>query len=441
MPCGIGVEVLSRNALEESYRLAETDEHTEHLDEWVLQHPQQYSILHHPVAAAKRSQKIHFTVDTPQDLQFLTSIHAAAKNIPSSSEVESLFHALEESPEMFNLKPFHIFVRADGNGEIGMGHLTRSFAILEELKKTIPSASITFFSNPEVQEYITQQGYTCVLFEPEQMKQKIIQERPQLILTDLRKHLDDVSSESLTSALRVRFIDTNEPQNVRGDLIINSFPLSQFETTGTYVAGLSLLPLRAEFQNIPPKEIISQVKSILVLLGGGDMHYDQILKLLEIIVHYPQQKWTIIVGSGMNSEHVQDLKQKAFSYTNITFLHNVRNIKELMTHPDIGISGGGNAIFEFACCGVPAISISSDYDYQHKDHQQMYCHAFEQAGTSLYLGHGTSWSTEKIQYILNSLIQNTAQRKKMAQAGQQLISANASTRIVSHILKKLVRTS
>src|SRR3989338_251543 len=59
LPCGFGVEVISSNALQESHQLAKTNEHKEHLDEWILQHPNRYKIYKHHILRQRRISQFH----------------------------------------------------------------------------------------------------------------------------------------------------------------------------------------------------------------------------------------------------------------------------------------------------------------------------------------------------------------------------------------------
>lgn len=433
LPCGFGVEVISTGALKESVELAETDEHREHLDEWILQHPEKYKIYQHPVEKEKQSYRLYFTIDTAQDFAFMEGVvKEVMKQQGGTFTPLDLLKAVRQNPRLLSPKTMKLFVRADGNGEIGMGHIMRSLTVCRALRDIFPKLDVTYYTVPEAYEKIKEQMYGTKIFEESLFRQDVVNENPDIIITDLRKHLDDSSSEPLNRALKVRFIDSEIARNVRGEVIINSFPHSHFPTSAAYYNGLNYLPLRQEFANIEPKIIKSLVKEIVVLLGGGNVHDQQIQKIMEVSQEFNAIHFTIILGSTIKD-------QVCTSSFNVTILQDVHNVKEKMEQADIGISGGGNTLFEFARCGVPTISMSSDYDSQHASHQEWYCRAFEDAGTTIYLGHGDSWSNEQLKKKIQQLCENIDLRKRMSAQGQQIIDGTATTKICDIIIRHHVQ--
>ena len=326
-------------------------------------------------------------------------------------------------------------MRADGDGEIGMGHIYRGITICESLREMLPKVEILFFSNEEARNFLNEYGYSSL--PAEKIKESIIKEDPDIIVTDLRKYLDDTSSERFGKSLRVRFIDSEKERNVRGDLIINSFPINFSNTKSNYYSGLNYMPLRKGFEDVSTK-IVEDVKEILVLLGGGDQCF-QILKLKEVIEKFPEQNFTLVLGPGISEQNRKEVIETYQSVDNTTILHNVKEIKELMIKADIGISGGGNVLYEFARCGVPTLCLTASYDFNHDDHQQFFAKAFEDARVSIYLGHKNEWTISKAEEKLRNLILNTETRREMSKKGQQLIDGKATTKICQLIIKSYLK--
>lgn len=67
LPVGVGAEVFSASALEESLRKADAPHHFEHVNEYILEHPQAFRIARLQVDASKRASDLSLTVDTPDD--------------------------------------------------------------------------------------------------------------------------------------------------------------------------------------------------------------------------------------------------------------------------------------------------------------------------------------------------------------------------------------
>lgn len=67
LPVGVGAEIFSFAALEASHREGRADHHREHVDEFLLEHPERFSTSLLEVPAAKNHPEVRLTVDTPED--------------------------------------------------------------------------------------------------------------------------------------------------------------------------------------------------------------------------------------------------------------------------------------------------------------------------------------------------------------------------------------
>ncbi len=318
-----------------------------------------------------------------------------------------------------------------------MGHIMRSHTICQGLKEINPNIEVTYFSNEVALPTLKDFGYTAHQFSEELFKQKIEEVQPDIIIIDLRKHLEDISSENLNRALKVRFIDTEKPRTVRSNLIFNSFPI-QDNNHPAYYAGFQYLPLRKEFKKIKARTGNEPVKNILIMPGGGE-HTSQILKILNLTDSFPEQHFTFVLGPGTEPKNKEHIENIAKTKNNVTIFYNIKNVKELMGQSQLGISGGGNTLLEFARCQIPTLCLSSDYDKDHQDHQQYYCRIFHKANTSIYIGHGIEWPDNLFTTTLKELIQNSEKRENMIKHCKEIAPGNATQKICKIILQEYVR--
>lgn len=67
LPVGVGAEIFTFAALEASSREGDAPHHLEHVDEYLLEHPERFktTLLH--VGGARNQPSIRLTVDTPED--------------------------------------------------------------------------------------------------------------------------------------------------------------------------------------------------------------------------------------------------------------------------------------------------------------------------------------------------------------------------------------
>jgi spore coat polysaccharide biosynthesis protein SpsF len=69
LPVGVGAEIFTFNALEESCMKGIKDNHREHVNEYIQEHPECFLIKVLSVSEKKKRPEVRLTVDTPYDLQ------------------------------------------------------------------------------------------------------------------------------------------------------------------------------------------------------------------------------------------------------------------------------------------------------------------------------------------------------------------------------------
>lgn len=67
LPVGVGAEIFSFHALEQSWRGGIEPHHREHVDEYLLEHPELFRTENLDIPAAKIDSKLRLTVDTEAD--------------------------------------------------------------------------------------------------------------------------------------------------------------------------------------------------------------------------------------------------------------------------------------------------------------------------------------------------------------------------------------
>lgn len=69
LPVGAGAEIFSFAALEKSYREGKLPHHVEHVNEYMIEHPELFATKTFAVAPSKNRADIRLTVDTPEDIR------------------------------------------------------------------------------------------------------------------------------------------------------------------------------------------------------------------------------------------------------------------------------------------------------------------------------------------------------------------------------------
>lgn len=87
LPIGVGAEIFSFAALRESYQSGHAPHHLEHVDEYMLENPDQFITREYSAPDAKRYPGIRLTVDTQDDYAKACAIVAAAgTDFPSTQD-------------------------------------------------------------------------------------------------------------------------------------------------------------------------------------------------------------------------------------------------------------------------------------------------------------------------------------------------------------------
>jgi len=86
LPVGVGAEIFTRDALEQSLREADQPHHFEHLDEVALEHPERYRTVTLEVPTLKRRPDIRLTIDTEEDYLRACALVRGAENRDLATE-------------------------------------------------------------------------------------------------------------------------------------------------------------------------------------------------------------------------------------------------------------------------------------------------------------------------------------------------------------------
>jgi len=74
-PLGVGVEIFSFDALQKSWQDGHEPHHREHVDEYILEHPDIFRQAKMSASSDKFAPEISLTVDTPEDFMFAEKLY------------------------------------------------------------------------------------------------------------------------------------------------------------------------------------------------------------------------------------------------------------------------------------------------------------------------------------------------------------------------------
>lgn len=340
-----------------------------------------------------------------------------------------------------------ILFRADGNPQIGSGHVMRCLSIADAAKDQglecrFAVADGSFFST------IRERGFGCEVLDTDYRHMDA--ERDALARLLLRDGLAAVVVDSyfvtpeylawLGQFADVTYID---------DLAAFAYPVKnlvnyniygpELDYEGLYKAagipapqfllGPRYAPLRKQFQNIPSRAARRAAADILVSTGGADPEH----MALRIVRHLggwspePPYRFHFVVG-GMSPD-VQALRQIAKKCPWMQLHENVQDMAGLMCRCDLAIAAAGSTLYELCACGVPTIT------YAFADNQLLGMAAFEKHGIMQSAGdiRLLKEPEKAIMYRLDELARDSAKRERMRQNMNAAISGNGAERIAKSL--------
>lgn len=337
-----------------------------------------------------------------------------------------------------------ILFRADGNPEIGSGHVMRCLSIADAAKDQGLECRFAV-ADGSFSQTVRDRGFSCEVLgtdyrhmdaERDALARLLLRDGPAAMVVDSYF----VTPEYLTWLGRfadVTYID---------DLAAFAYPVKnlvnyniygpELDYEGLYKAagvpaprlllGPRYAPLRKQFQNIPPRVARRAAADILVSTGGADPEHMALRIARYLISWRPASRYVFhLVAGGMNPD-VQALRQIAKKCPWMQLHENVQDMAALMCRCDLAIAAAGSTLYELCACGVPTIT------YAFADNQLLGMEAFEKQGMMQSAGDiRLLREPEKaIMYELDELARDSAKRERMRQKMRALSAGDGANKIL-----------
>ena len=335
-----------------------------------------------------------------------------------------------------------LFIRADGNSRIGLGHIMRSMTIALEFKKR--GHDCIYLSSKPVPFDIFERYKFDVIEVDYNYDRKTIEEANAIseIVKDNYLLIDSywINNEYLKvlKAICTTICINSTKEKLITDWLINEniacnqdYIFRLYSGCDTHLLlGERYIPIRKEFQAIN-YQLNDSVRNVLITTGGGDQYnfMTEFVKLIKNKVNYKNYKFVFI--SGACNAHVDELENEAKECKNIVVVKNTFNISDFMKNSDIAISTGGTTILELSVVGVPTIGIAVAQD-QIKGLMKMH-----NLGMIQYAGKASeACLIEKVDMILNDLLDDRDLRIHLSKESSKYIDGNGAERIFRQITGK-----
>lgn len=266
-----------------------------------------------------------------------------------------------------------IWIRADANKEIGMGHLMRCLSVAKALKAR--GVDVLFLmADDEAAELLSARGqsyrvlhshYRSLEAELPTLLPMISNEKPDLFLADSYS-VTGPYLEQLHSVVRTACIDDCGQIPAPVDILINYNiygsqidygPMAAGSSGTQLLLGPSYAPLRPEFAHTA-YNVREEARQVLVTAGGSDP-YDLSGQFLQRALSDPDAcRLQYHVVSGAFHPHIASLCETAAQKDNVHIHRNVTDMASLMQSCDIAVTAGGSTMYELCAVGVPILSFS-----------------------------------------------------------------------------------
>ena len=262
-------------------------------------------------------------------------------------------------------KKADIVIRADGNADIGAGHLMRCLTIAEEIRER--ERVIFWCADEDSAAQVRSRGYEVLVLGTDYrdmlselpLLEKAAGSGGKIFLVDSYY----VSAEYL-QALRAYgsvYLLEDVPGNtwqVDGIINYNAFAGVEdyrkvYGQSSRLYIGAAYVPLRRQFTQRDYR-VRGQVKELLITTGGGDRENiaGRILETIE------GMDCKVNVISGPYNPHGEWLNRYAASHPRVTVHRQVTEMAELMLRSDLAVTAGGTTIYELCALGVPFVCFS-----------------------------------------------------------------------------------
>lgn len=335
-----------------------------------------------------------------------------------------------------------ILFRADGNPDIGTGHIMRCLSLADALREQ--DQEITFITaEPYFQRLVETRGYPCTVLGTayDRMEEElsiflpiIERERPELVILD-SYFVTPQYMEAIRNISRLLYIDDLNAFDYPADAVVNYNiygPELPYPQNKTYFLGPQYAPLRKEFQGLSQRNTKDRVENVLVSTGGTDPYHVALHCAEYLRKHLPRENMIFHLVLGAMNQDAAELERIAEELPFIRLHRQITNMCSLMLQCDAAISAAGTTLYELCACGLPTVT------YILADNQIQGAQMFQKAGLMPCAGdiREDACFLERLFELLNSLADDFAQRQRIAEQMQGAVDGRGAARLAEAILKQ-----
>ncbi len=306
---------------------------------------------------------------------------------------------------------------AEGNGEMGYGHLGRIKTLSHEL---CLKNSIFFSVESESRRFFENDNYRLIDYE------ELLKLKDFVLVTDLRfpeKYSQKLYEIKKRAKRHLAIIDMGLGQ-IKADIILDGhlkpyIPYKYMSEIPHYVGPkYFIFSSRYRHFNKAKKKIKKKAKKIFLSLGGG-VKVEQLYKFSELL---GKEGYVIEVAFGFGKSP----RERRWFRKNFPFVKIVGKVQDLSRKyytADISITAGGISYYESAVVGTPSL-------YFYKDEfQKFIAKELEKAGLGICVGDINNFDEKQFIETLNALKYDSLKREKISRKAKSTVDGLSIHRI------------
>lgn len=358
-----------------------------------------------------------------------------------------------------------IYIRADANPKIGMGHIMRCLSIADAFVR-IGKSVIFILADDQVLPLITKRGYETIVLHSDYKNMEAelpLWESQGIILADFIIVDSYYATAGYLKSLKTRMVKNGKLVYL-DDLALFPYPVdilvnyNVFAKCSTYqslykfamkgmpqlVLGCSFAPLRSMFRGVERKKQPDEVRNILISTGGSDRLHLSISLVRTLLEKESGRERTYHFLIGTMNTDKDEIRVLVLGHNNLNLHENVSDMRGLLEEMDLAVSAAGSTLYEICACGVPLIT------YTLADNQVPGAEAFHFLGLAMNIGDLREPSTvgssavvsgklasSSVQRIISAVEEQSSDyvwRMEVGHKMQEMIDGFGADRMVKKIL-------
>ena len=264
-----------------------------------------------------------------------------------------------------------LFIRTDGNHQIGTGHVMRCLSIADAFKKQ--GGEVTFIvADNNMEPIIRTRGHDLICLhsdwdnlahESEKMISLIKTQSIKTLIID-SYFVSEPYLKALCDYTYVIYLDDLNAFHYPCHVLINySCYADKFNYHDKYpdielLLGCKYTPLREEFLDLPRRILRRNVKSVLITTGGMDPYNTAGKLITRVKKNLILEHLEFHIVAGQFNPYIDELNRIQAELNGIYVHTEVKSMSSLMIDCDIAVSAGGSTMYELCACGTPTVAFS-----------------------------------------------------------------------------------